>query len=103
MSNTNAIHVPAFERIIAEDNGIADFKALFDGAYYSCEMGLRKPDAEAFHHVLSRHGAEPARTLFIDDSIQHVLGARAAGLRADHLELHKEDVIGLFQRKGLVR
>ncbi len=103
LSNTNAIHVPAFERIIAEDNGITDFKALFDGAYYSCEMGLRKPDAEAFHHVLSRHNAEPARALFIDDSIQHVLGARAAGLQADHLELHKEDVIGLFQRKGLVR
>ncbi len=101
LSNTNAIHVPAFERIIAEDNGIADFRALFDGAYYSCEMGLRKPDAEAFHHVLSRHGAEPARTLFIDDSIQHVVGARAAGLQAEHLDLQKEDVIRLMQRHEL--
>src|SRR4051812_2559610 len=35
-SNTNAIHVPAFEKIIAAHNGIADFKALFHGAYYSC-------------------------------------------------------------------
>ncbi len=101
LSNTNAIHVPAFERIIAEDNGITDFKALFDGAYYSCEMGLRKPAAEAFHHVLSRHGAEPSRTLFIDDSIQHVVGAREAGLLAEHLDLHKEDVIGLARRQGL--
>lgn len=98
LSNTNAIHVPAFERIIAEHNGIADFKALFDGAYYSCEMGLRKPDADAFHHVLSRHGAEPSRTLFIDDSIQHVVGAREAGLKAEHLDLHKEDVLVLARR-----
>ena len=102
LSNTNAIHVPAFERIIAEHNGIADFKALFDGAYYSCEMGLRKPDADAFHHVLSRHGAEPSRTLFIDDSIQHVVGAREAGLKAEHLDLHKEDVTALVRRQGLV-
>ena len=103
LSNTNAIHVPAFERIIAEDNGIADFKALFDGAYYSCEMGLRKPYAEAFHHVLSRHGAHAVSTLFIDDSMQHVIGAREAGLQAEHLDLDREDVTGLLQRKGLVR
>ncbi len=98
LSNTNAIHVPAFERIIVEHNGIADFKSLFDGAYYSCEMGLRKPDPEAFHHVLSRHGAEPSRTLFIDDSIQHVTGARKAGLKAEHLDLNQEDVLALAKR-----
>jgi len=101
LSNTNAIHVPAFERIIAEDNGISDFRALFDGAYYSCEMGLRKPDAEAFHHVLARHGVEPVRTLFIDDSIQHVVGAREAGLQAEHLELKSEDVLRMSDRLGL--
>ena len=102
LSNTNAIHVPAFERIIAEHNGIGDFRGLFDGAYYSCEIGLRKPDAEAFHHVLGRHDADPARTLFVDDSIQHVVGARAAGLRAEHLELKQEDVLGLVNRLGLL-
>lgn len=101
LSNTNAIHVPAFERIIAEDNGISDFRTLFDGAYYSCEMGLRKPDAEAFHHVLARHGVEPMRTLFIDDSIQHVVGAREAGLQAEHLELKSEDVLRMCDRLGL--
>jgi FMN phosphatase YigB (HAD superfamily) len=102
LSNTNAIHVPAFEAIIARDNGITDFKGLFHGAYYSCEIGLRKPDAEAFHHVLERHGADPATTLFIDDSIQHVEGARRVGLRAEHLDLSSEDVIGLVRRLGLV-
>ena len=102
LSNTNAIHVPAFEAIIARENGIADFKQLFHGAYYSCEIGLRKPDAHAFLHVLKRHGADPATTLFIDDSIQHVHGARNAGLHAEHLELANEDVIGLVGRLGLL-
>lgn len=102
LSNTNAIHVPAFEAIVARENGIRDFKGLFHGAYYSCEMGLRKPHAEAFLHVLHAHNADPATTLFIDDSIQHVEGARAAGLRAEHLELAKEDVVALVERLELL-
>jgi putative hydrolase of the HAD superfamily len=102
LSNTNAIHVPAFEAIVARENGIMDFKALFNGAYYSCEIGLRKPDAAAFHYVLQQHGADPARTLFIDDSIQHVQGARMAGLHAAHLELAREDVVAMVGRLGLL-
>jgi FMN phosphatase YigB (HAD superfamily) len=102
LSNTNAIHVPAFEAIIARENGITDFKALFHGAYYSCEMRLRKPHAEAFQHVLQAHGADPMRTLFIDDSFQHGDGARRAGLPAEHLDLAKEDVIGMVRRLGLL-
>ncbi|MEZ4808558.1 MAG: HAD family phosphatase [Flavobacteriales bacterium] len=102
LSNTNAIHVPAFEAILARENGISDFKAIFHGAYYSCELGMRKPDVDIFLHVLAQHSAEPARTLFIDDSIQHVIGARKAGLHAEHLDLEREDVIGLCGRMGLV-
>lgn len=102
LSNTNAIHVPAFEAIIARENGISDFKSLFHGAYYSCEIGLRKPDAASFLHVLQKHNADPARTLFIDDSIQHVIGARNAGLQAEHLELANEDVLALTDRLGLL-
>jgi putative hydrolase of the HAD superfamily len=52
--------------------------------------------------VLQHHRADPARTIFIDDSIQHVIGARGAGLHAEHLELEKEDVIGMVKRLGLV-
>lgn len=101
LSNTNAIHVSAFTEIIRKENGIVDFKGLFHGAYYSCEMGLRKPDAAAFHHVLERHDAKAERTLFIDDSMQHVIGARAAGLHAQHLELAHQDVRDLVKRLGL--
>jgi glucose-1-phosphatase len=79
LSNTNAIHVPAFSAIIRRENGIDDLKACFDGAYYSCEIGLRKPHAEAFLQVLRSHGADPVRTLFVDDSIQRARGLRWVG------------------------
>ena len=102
LSNTNSIHVPAFEAIILQENGISDFKSLFHGAYYSCDMGMRKPNTDIFYHVMEQHGADPKRTLFIDDSPQHVVGARKAGLKAEHLELEKEDILHLAQRLGLV-
>ncbi len=93
---------PRSRRSSLERTGSPTSKALFHGAYYSCEIGLRKPDASAFHHVLERHSADPSRTLFIDDSIQHVHGARNAGLKAEHLDLGKEDVIHLVDRLRLV-
>ncbi len=102
LSNTNAIHVPAFCGIIGKENGLADFKSLFDGAYYSCEIGLRKPDADAFHFVLAEHDADPNRTLFIDDSLQHVIGGREAGLHSEHLELEREDFVGIVDRLELL-
>ncbi len=102
LSNTNAIHVPAFEAIVARENGINNFKGLFHGAYYSCELGMRKPHVDIFQHVIELHKADPARTLFIDDSPQHVEGARKAGLLAEHLDLEQEDVVGLVRRLGLL-
>ena len=69
LSNTNAIHVPAFEAIAAKEHRITDFKGLFDGAHFSCELGMRKPNADIFAHVLSLQGADAKRTLFIDASI----------------------------------
>ncbi len=102
LSNTNSIHVPAFTRIILEENGIDDLRALFHGVYFSHEMRSRKPDPKIFLEVLARHGCLPDRAFFIDDSPQHVEGARKAGLQAVHLDLVKEDVIQLVQRLGLL-
>lgn len=102
LSNTNALHVPEVHAILARENGISDFDALFHGAYYSSALGMRKPHPETFLQVLAKHGADPATTLFVDDSIQHVEGARQAGLQAEHLDLAKEDVLDLVERLRLL-
>ena len=102
LSNTNSIHVPAFEQIIRMENRVVNFKSLFDGAYYSCEIGLRKPHSEAFDYVLDAHHAFAGSSLFVDDSIQHVKGARKSGLKAEHLELEKEDLVAMTKRLGIL-
>lgn len=102
LSNTNAIHVASFTRILSRENGVEDFKGLFHGAYYSNELGKRKPHVATFLHVLEQHGAHPERTLFIDDSPHHVEGARKAGLQGFYLDLQKEDVIAGLTRIGFI-
>lgn len=97
LSNTNEIHIPEFEKRIREENHIENFSSLFEGAYYSSRIGMRKPDEEIFNFVVERHDLNKDETLFIDDSIQHVVGACNAGIHAIHLDVKNgEDVVNLI-------
>ncbi|SFT85661.1 putative hydrolase of the HAD superfamily [Lishizhenia tianjinensis] len=85
LSNTNEIHVDAFHAIIHQQHGLKNLEDYFDTTYYSNELGKRKPDVDTFLHLCEVHQLNPATTLFIDDSIQHVEGAKEAGLMGYHL------------------
>ncbi len=86
LSNTNETHVSAFEAILEQQHGIPNLQAYFEKVYYSCRMNMRKPDTEIFNYVLQENGLIPAETIFIDDSPQHVAGARLCGIEAVLLE-----------------
>lgn len=86
LSNTNAIHVAEFEKMIEEKMGLENFRKAFEKIYYSNEIGIKKPYPETFLEVCKWNNIEPAETLFIDDSLQHVEGAKKAGLQAQHLK-----------------
>tara|TARA_B110000285_G_scaffold234905_1_gene313614 strand:+ start:1687 stop:2355 length:669 start_codon:yes stop_codon:yes gene_type:complete len=81
-SNTNTIHAAVFEAWMEKHLGLSAFRGAFEGIHYSHELGQRKPDPEAFLSICARHRLDPADTLFIDDSEQHVNGAKQAGLQA---------------------
>lgn len=86
LSNTNAIHYPVYLKELQDIYGYTDFNGLFEKAYFSFHMGMKKPDAEIFLHVLRENSLMPSETLFIDDSIQHIHGAGACGLPAFFLK-----------------
>lgn len=81
LSNTNEIHVSAFSKYLNSTFGIIDFSPYFENWYYSCRIGKRKPNADAFEQVLQENNLHPSETLFIDDSIQHVEGANKIGIK----------------------
>ena len=85
-SNTNALHLEALQAIYRQTIPSGDLDALFEKAYYSHLMGMRKPDVEAFRLILRENKLVPGETLFIDDARVNVDGANSAGLRGFFLE-----------------
>lgn len=83
-SNTNAIHLQAFHKSYRQVYGSA-MDELFEKAYYSHVISHRKPDVAAFEYVINDSSVNAAETLFIDDALVNVEGARKAGLQALHL------------------
>lgn len=85
-SNTNAIHLSAFHKTFSDAFNGASLDAEFSKAWYSHLIKLRKPDVEAFEFVMEDGGLVAAETVFIDDALVNVEGARKAGLQGIHLE-----------------
>lgn len=85
LSNTNHIHIAAFNKIFNERKRHKPFNDYFKKAFYSCEIGLRKPDAAPYQWVLEQVNIAPAKTIFIDDSEQNIETAKNMGMQTIHL------------------
>lgn len=100
LSNTNRIHLEYISKYLLKTFGLHSINSFFDGVYYSCDMGLRKPQLEIFQRVIAENNLIASETLFIDDSLQHVQGAKKAGLQAvlyppsEDLEKFLENYLG---------
>jgi len=84
-SNTNQIHYESFIQSFTKQTGVKDFNSFFIKAYYSHEIGLRKPNPESYQYILNEQGLVAEETLFIDDTIKNIEGAKSVGLQTIHL------------------
>jgi putative hydrolase of the HAD superfamily len=55
---------------------------MLDDYYLSHEMGMLKPDHEAFEYVISELGTPAERIVFFDDQEVNVAAAKQVGLDA---------------------
>jgi glucose-1-phosphatase len=94
LSNTNSIHLTAFNQIFKRDTGKTSLDSYFTKAYYSNIIGLRKPHAAIYSFVLEDAGITADETLFVDDLIYNIEGAKVLGIQTHHLQPH-ERVEGL--------
>ncbi len=79
-SNTNGPHVEHFSAAYA--GLLGHFREMF----LSNAIGLRKPDAAAYDHVVGAIGVPAGRIVFFDDLAANIEGARARGLTAVHVK-----------------
>ena len=93
-SNTNAPHVEHFSLAYADVLG--HFREIF----LSSTIGLRKPDAEAYDHVVQAMNVPASRIVFFDDSAENIEGARARGLIGVHVT-SPDDVAAALAALGI--
>ena len=86
LSNTNELHEAAFNEMLMRTHGIPNIGVFFDKVYLSHRVGMRKPNTEIFKRVLDDNGLKAEETLFIDDSPQHIAGAKELGIQTIYLE-----------------
>ncbi|KAG1752977.1 HAD-like domain-containing protein [Suillus lakei] len=98
------LHVFAMSNISAPDYEVLRSKpadwSLFDDIFTSAAVGERKPNLGFYKAVLSSTGADPSRTIFVDDKMENVLSARSLGMRGIVFDDHRKVVRALYNLLG---
>lgn len=89
LSNTNIIHYRKYMRDFEKKHG-KSLRDLFQKAYFSHEIKLRKPNKSIFTWVLEDAGIKAGKTMFIDDSETNIQAAEEVGLRTLYKPQHEE-------------
>ncbi|MFC3393783.1 glucose-1-phosphatase [Brenneria rubrifaciens] len=76
LSNTNRLHCNHWPNLFPEVENAAD------RLYLSQNIGLRKPEAAIYQHVLTQEGVTPEQAIFFDDNPANVAAAQALGIRS---------------------
>jgi len=87
LSNTNNIHLNFINKImlpgITDNANVLDY--YFHRAYYSHIMKKRKPNADIFEQVLNENSMKAHETLFLDDNLANIEGAKKLGIQTVHV------------------
>lgn len=62
------------------------FLDAFDEVVFSYEVGLRKPDPAIYQRICEKMSVLPHQTIFIDDMLVNVDGAKKVGMKAIHYQ-----------------
>ncbi|UAM96775.1 HAD family phosphatase [Polaribacter litorisediminis] len=100
LSNTNSIHQKKYLDAFKKEHQTS-FNQLFKKAYYSHEIGIRKPDEAIFHYILKDSNLKAEETLFIDDSFSNLEGAQKSGIHTFHVQNYNtKDIVALLDAEA---
>ena len=74
------------------------FPSLVNGAVYSFDVGVRKPEKEIYEIAMQRANANPQECLFIDDLLVNIQAAKQIGIEGIHFissEQLKQELVHL--------
>lgn len=102
LSNNNVIHYKYIISYLDREFGMPDNSSLFEKTYYSQDMFLRKPHVEIFKKVIEENGVVAEETLFIDDSPQHLVGAKQAGFQTLLMDVHPRELESFLKKHQIL-
>lgn len=76
-----------------------DFWPLFQGIVVSAQVGYLKPSQEIYQHLLNAYGLNASETVFIDDHLPNVEGAKQLGISAIQFQNIKQCMQALKELK----
>lgn len=92
LSNTNFIHLKRISAYLSGAYGITDIEPFFNKVYYSCKVGMRKPEPEIFQMVLNENNLLPEECVFIDDVEKNISVAGNLGMQTILIKPEEEVV-----------
>ena len=86
LSNTNIIHYRFYTALLKRVHGVDGLESLVEHAYFSHEIGLKKPNRDIFDHVVVNSHIKPEESIFIDDNEANINAANALGFNTIFLK-----------------
>ncbi len=86
LSNTNIIHYRFYTNLLKQTYGIDGLESLVEHAYFSHEIGLKKPNHEIFDYVVKHSHIKPTESIFIDDNKANIDAANTLGFNTIFLK-----------------
>ena len=75
----------------------------FDRLFFSCDLGVAKPDPDYFRAILAELGCGPEGIVFVDDREDNVEAARSVGLAAYVHATHTASDQGMEDLRAILR
>jgi putative hydrolase of the HAD superfamily len=82
---------------------VLGYRDLFEREFYSCELGVMKPNGGYFRTILREIKIPAAHVLFLDDHQVNIDSAREVGVHAAlfHLEMGREKLHQILEEFGI--
>jgi epoxide hydrolase-like predicted phosphatase len=94
LTNTNATHAKRWPE------KYADTLAHFEKVFSSHLIGMIKPEANAYQHVIDYLQLPPSQLLFLDDKKENVAGANAVGIKGILVE-NTQQLFADLEKEGI--
>jgi putative hydrolase of the HAD superfamily len=100
LSNTNDIHIPAVEEILAKNTNdvFTSLTSFFHKVYYSQNMGLRKPDQKIYEMLLKENNLKAEETAFFDDNKANIESSSAMNILSYLVVPKEKEILDFFEK-----